>query len=755
MDRSIAVAMALVAMLTAAAFVAPGPARSGVSGPLSPMPAAPPQDNISAYASGGYPVTSYDVGLSTGQVYFVATDTAADTSAVVAINDLNASRDHLLNPVATWTVLFHGGTTNSSLLTHAHYTIPVNLTYGGRWNITISATNGGFNSRLFTVQTFFATSSATPGVTLPAHTASLSVLVLKWANEQLYSAVTSVVVTGYYYTTTFVYTKIPGTPHPLGSVDLAWYNFSVPNDASGTIHLSVFANTTSGGGNTSATATSSLAVGRLGIPSVVLSTCPTGCVSSSFQSGTPVYTTIHALIAGGATGPATGVTATIKFEHGSTFVTPGGNPPATVVTDLTGSASITFLASEPAFATTGTNSVVVTVSDPADPSDTAQTGYGNFSIFNGTATPDVLVTWSSSEYFSGDTASAHWAIDGANASVTAGWGGDVWVAYLNGISGFSYHGALSPSATSGTITLAIPSNYVGSIILYVVISNATSARQVLSTAGVQAASLLLSPSETYYLPGDALTVQTSTQGAALSGTTLWATVVDNVGNWIVNGAVTGNTIPIHVPSSAAPTSYKVTVVALSSTLGTLANATVNLYEANGIDLVLGVTSSSNYIDGSYQPGQSVTVAYQFLARGTAVLPRTFTLVMSPSSSGYSSRGTVTVQTTGATGSFSYTVPNEVGNGVLIVYAQAQLGGPSCTSNCYTYGQFSVNVNKNPAALSYQLGGSGFTLGALALIIVILLGAVVLLLLWRRHSRPMLMKPDSGSGHGGTPPSPPP
>ncbi len=765
-----AIALGIIAVLIATSLFVPGLARAGApgaAGSAAPMASSVTVTTTTDYGSSD---SSYYSGLSSGRVYFTVTDSmgATDGDATVKIYDHNATRDGVSTPASTFSVHVATGT-NFSYEWNIFYHIPLGLVYGGQWNITVQATAGGFAFQNFTVRTFVAEGVVSPTAVLPADNVSALSLVYFSSNEAPYRNVTSVVVTGT-YTTSSGTAKLP-TVH-LGSLAVGYDNFTVPSNAEGSYTLDFFANTTSAGYNTSAIASATGYVGNLTSPSVTLGSCPAGCPTSDFPAGTPVYVTVTELISG-TSDPARGVTASFKFEKGTSFVTPPGGAPSSVLTNQQGQAAISFLASTSVFALGGTNSVEVTVSDPTDLALGTLTQSVTFTIYNPTLTPGITLAWSSSEYYSGATATAQWTLGGQNSTVLTGWTGSFWIVRSVSSQGIYQAGGITPGTTSGSFSVAIPSTFTGSLYGAVIASNATSEVFAASYTSVEPDMLQLSPSEDSYLPGDTIHVGISTEGPTLTGATLWATVVDGSGNWIQNGALTGNSLTVSVPSKAPPTSYVVTVVAQTPTGGDVANASVVLTEASGVNLNVGISTASNYLDGSFQPGETVTVSYSFTTYGVATLPKTYVLTLTPSS-GYT---TSTVDLSGASGSFQYTIPKDAPNGVLMVGVHAVLGGSNCVSYCSAASGFTAQINGNPAPLSYQFGNSGFSLGALVFIVVLIVLALIVLLLVRRRGglggKTMMMRPEpasmsgtgssssatggsssSGTGSSGTPPAHP-
>jgi hypothetical protein len=765
-----AIALGIVAVLIATSLFVPGFARAGAPG--AAQGALPLVSSVTVATTDNYGIsqTSFESGLSTGQVFFTVTDAmgATDGNATVKIFDHNATRDGVPTPAATYSVHVATGA-NYSYEWNIFYHIPLGLVFGGQWNITVQATAGGFAFQNFTVHTFVNEGILTPRDVLPAENVSALSLVYFYANDAPYRNVSSVVVTGTYSTTSGT-AKLP-TVH-LGALAVGYDNFTVPSNAVGSFTLDFFANTTSASFNTSSIASASGYVGNLTTPSISLGRCPSGCPTSVFAAGTPVYVTVTELISG--TGePSRGMTASFKFEKGASFVTPPGSVPSSVLTNQQGQASISFLASTSVFSLTGTNSVEVTVTDPTDLALGSLSQSHSFTIYNPTLTPGITLAWSSSEYYSGALATAHWTLGGQNSTVLTGWSGSFWFVQSTSGPGIYQVGSIAPGTTSGSFNLAIPDTFTGTLLADVIASNATSEVVASSYTSVEADALELSPSEDTYLPGDTIHIAVSTEGPALTGATLWATVVDGSGNWIQNAAVSGNSLTISVPSNAPPTAYVVTVVAQTPTGGDVANASVTVTEASGVNLNLGISTASNYLDGSYQPGETVTVSYTFTTYGVATLPQTYVLTLSPNA-GYT---TTTVDLSSASGSFQYTIPKDAPNGLLAVEVHAALGGSNCVSYCSASSDFTASVNGNPAPLSYQFGNSGFSLGGLILVVVLILLALIVFFVLRRRGgmggKTMMMKPEpasmsgtgssspstgssgsSGSGSSGTPPAQP-
>ncbi len=751
MRRSVAVAIALVALLTASSLaLIPGAARAA-PGPMA-APAVAPRagfDTISPTDQYGSYVSDYYVGYSNGIIYFSAYDTS-DTNAIVQINDMNATRDGLHNPVYNHTVSFTAGFYNDSYLWNSYYQIPLNLERGGWWNITINGTNAGYSSTSFYVHTYTVSMQPTEPAYLAGHTGKVLYFVNAAVNNAPFANLSQLTVTGTYLTNTGVTATLPGTPFNLGSAPWGSFNFTVPTDANtyGGIHFILYANITTPAPVTSETGYAFAPVGSVSSPNVNLGTCPSGCFASSFVSGTPVYVVVDASIqAPGVTAPAPGLTVQFQYNSGPSPVTPPGGSPTSVTTNASGGAAILFVATSSVFSTTATDNVVVTLHDPLNPSAVAVSTTAQFDVLTqaaGTARLQVLLD--ATQYFGGDTATATWQIGGLNSTLAQGWTADGWWVWESSSNTLVDSGTLAQTATQGTFTFPVPLGYGGSILVQVEAHNATSSLMASDSASVSAPAIFLTPSEAEYLGGDTVTVSVQTQGQVFQGAQLWQSVVDSSGNSLVSGPLNASSIGFTVPKVGAP-SYITVSVAAQTSAGIVGQASITLYEGSGIGITAGVSTASSYSDGSYQPGQTVSVSYNIFPIGTATLPKTFEVTIYPTWSFYGpGYGSKVVQTSSASGTISFTIPNGLPAGAQSFTVEARLG--SCTYGCYAITTFAVSVNPNPSALSYELGaGSGLTVGWLVLLVLIVLVALVLFAAIRRRERPVVMKP-----HGASPPT---
>jgi hypothetical protein len=752
MQHRTALAMALVATLlvsslalgSGAAFAAP----AGAS-PAAPHPSG--TDSVSAvayYGCGG----TFSVGYACGGVYFSAVD-PSDAHAIVAVNDLNASRDGIsAGPVASWNVSFVNSIFNESLEWGIYYELPLTLENGGWWNITIDGPAGGFYSQNFYVNTYSVSLEATQSVVLAQHSTKVLYYVSKTVNQAPDANVTSLTLTARYYTNTAVWAVLPGTPENLGTQPWGSFNVSVPTDAStsGEIDFTLYANNTAGTYPNSENGQLDLEVGYVGNPEVTLGTCPSGCTGNAFSSGTPVYVDVVATIFGvyGETAAA-GLTATFQFEAGVSVVAPSGGYPKSVTTNTTGGAEILFLASNSVFSTTTLNSVEVTLTDPLNPTASYGPTTVEFSVTNLTAaTAGLELYLDSTQYYGGDSMTATWEIGSTNQSATVGWSATGWWAYEDATGDLFASGFLGVSGTHGTFTVAAPLNYSGSVSIYVQATNATSALDASRSAYVSTPVILLNTPNDFYSPGQTVTVTVTTEGSIFANAVLYRTVIDSNGNVLQSGAFTGTTIQIPVASVGAPSYIDVDVAAQDPVNGIVGQSSLEVEEGNGYTVAAGVSTVSSYADGSYQPGQTISIHYQISTVGTAVPSKLFTVSVYLYGNVLSSAGgEISLATTAASGTISYTIPSGTPAGTQLFGVEVDAAG--CFSGCYSDTYFSVFVNPSPSALSYEVGaGSGVTVGWLILFLLIVLVAIVGLLIHRRRGRPMVMHPVTAPGADG-------
>lgn len=755
-QAALAIAVVLVLTLSMIALF-PGAARAQSTAPAVAHPAA--SDFVAAVDQyGGQPYGGFQVGLSNGNVYFSAYD-PVDTNATVTLTDQNATRDHLTNPVATFDPSFAHSVYNNSYLNHVSYQIPLNLVLGGTWNITIKGTSAGTYSVPFVVHTYWVSLVAGEPAYLADHSGVMYYFINQTVNNAPFTALSSLTLTAQYLVSGGGYATLPGTPKTLSPTSMGAFNFTVPSNVNtySDIYFQLFANATAGtsGPAASETGLGVAPIGYVSEPFVYLGTCGDvfTCESSYYTNGQAVFALVEALIyTPNGTAPAPGLIAAFQFDSGVSPVTAPGNFPTKLATNGSGYAEIQFIASTSVFSTTATDSVNVSLTDPLD----ASALYGPRSApFHVSAVsqqfPGLAVTLSEYQYFGGDTATVSWQLASLNSTMPVGWTVSSWWAWIYsstyGTSTVVAWGPINSTGTSGTYSFQIPLNAGDEVDTEVSAYNATASIFGYGYASVTSPTLLVSTGAEYFLPGDQVTVQVTEQGQAFNGASMWESVTTSSGGVLLNGAFNGTQFTFNVPSIDAPSRIYVSVSAQTSTLGVIGTASTTMYAGSGIQIRLGVGTASNYADGSYQPGQTISITYQVSAVGNALIPRTFTIVISPGTSFYDEGyGSFYLQETNPSGSIQWTIPSGTPSGSVEVFAYVESN--YCTGSCGSEAALSIPVTASPSALQYELGaGSGVTVGWVVLLVLILVVAIVLFLMIRKGRRPVMMAPSSSSAPG--------
>jgi hypothetical protein len=579
---------------------------------------------------------------------------------------------------------------------------------------------------------------------LPNHSGAMYFFVNRTVNNAPAMDITSVNVTAVYTTTADVVQNLPGYPQSVRPGPSGEWNFTVPSNAStySDLYFRVFANATGpSGAPNSETTVGSAPVGYVPTPRVYLGDCPSAasCETDVFTSGELAFVEVQSYIyTPNGTGPASGLTAAFRFDSGVTAVTPAGNFPATLTTNSSGAAEIVFNASASTFPASQTATVNVTLTDSLNAASTYGPVIISFSVSPVTPlAPGILVQFASGQYFAGDTAVVNWWFGGLNSTSTEGWTISSWSVWLydpysGGTTLVAWQSIDSSTAVSGSFTVAVPQASGGDLEAQVDAYNATDYTSGYDQVSVTAPVLLVNPSEEYFEPGDTVTVSISPQGQVFGSATFYETVSASDGVQLSNGVFSGNQFAFSVPSILTSSTIYIYVSAQTPSNGVVADSETEIYQGTGLYVVGGVKTVSNYIDGTFQPGQTITISYDVYSEGHAVLPRTLWIYLYPGSVYFSGgSGLVQFQTTSPTGTFQYTIPSNTPPGVLqfFLYVDDQY----CSGNCYPGTSFGVSVEPNPSVLGYELGaGSGITVGWLILLVIILVVAVVLFVVLRRR-----------------------
>ena len=530
--------------------------------------------------------------------------------------------------MSTWTIDLVGGSNNSTLWAGGSYLLPLTLTYGGEWNITIRGTNGGFDSAVFFVRTYSVQLFLSQSAYLPGHTGEAYYYVNATVNDAPYTQLSTVTATASYLTATSTVAPLPDLVAALGTAPRGEFPFTVPTNANdfGDVDLELFANA-SGAGPVPNSASGLIVapVGHLETSRVTLGGCAFTCSSSTFASGSPVFVSVVAMIAApGISAPVGGMGLTIQFEKDNVPIPIGsvaGDPPSTITTNANGDAAVMFIATSPPFSLGSGNYVNVTLSDPLNSLNAVANGSASFALTTPQVTSPALgVAFVGSQFYGGNNATVTWQFGGLSTSNATGWIVDGWWVWSLGNAMLVQSGTIGSSSGKGSFQLTLPTGYVGELEVTVSAHNATASIVGVAYANASAPTIVLSVSDLAYYPGGSVSVTVATEGSALNGVPLYETVVGPSGLYLSNGPVINDRISFTIPTFGAPPSVTITVTAQSALLGVIAQARQTIPEASGVALTLGVSTASQYSDGSYQPGQQVQDRVRHPVRGRSVRP---------------------------------------------------------------------------------------------------------------------------------------
>jgi hypothetical protein len=754
MARALAVVIASLTVLSGLAALA---APTVATGADAVHPAYLQLNAVNGY---GDTTRSFSPGPGAGDIYVDSYDSNGDATGVVTIHDQNYTRDGLPNPVANWTVTFHGDL-NDTYPAGPYYALPLDLNYSGRWTINLTA--GGVSIGIvINVRVYSVGVSSQTDMVLPGHNSTLFYSVVRDADDggSPFTNFESLQLVGQYYTTGGLWEPLPGLQHDLPIAGLGNVTFGIPRNVlagRSALEFSLWANQTGAPTNWSEEGGLTVEVGNITGVELSFIDCPTTC--DQVDPGAPVVVQAYVEETDyyGSEGGA-GLTCTFSFKNNGVPVTPPAGTPTTVTSNASGFATIIFDADTSVFSTSLPNSVQVNVSDANNPG--IDVGVQDlFFINERPQSARLSLLLGADGYHAGDTVTGNWSLGGANGSaVASGWSGGFWEGLFYNLDGDATvlaEGYAAAGSTSGTVSFLVPLGDEGTVDLYVEAYNATQTIYAEQSADVSAPTILLTPNTLTYAAGETITVSVTTLGQALSGATLYEETDDDAGNLLSTGLVTGGSFQVTVPSVAPPEEIAFHVAAQTTTAGVLATATTYAYLESGFFLSVSVQSSSSYEDGSFKPGQTVTLAYDLEPIGQTKAPSAVELFVVPG--GYAALqysnnyppGAKLLELSASSGTISYTIPSNEPNGIDDFFVGATALGGVCGGsnyNCTAGTDFSVNVNANPAALEYEVAGSiGLTLGWLVLLILLILVAIVGLL-WARRRR-------GGRSGGSTPPRP--
>jgi hypothetical protein len=654
-------------------------------------------------------------------------------------------------PAFTLNVSFTSGTSNYSSNWGKLYQLPLTLTHGGYWNVSITGTIAGTYSTWFYVHTYGVQLYSDANQYLPGHAATVTWDVRASANNARLNQISTVQSVAWYISRAGVHTNdFPTSPRNLAALATGSTSVGIPTDipTGGLIHVIFWVNQTSTGGTNSEQSVIVLTAAALGVPTTYLGTCSQGCPAFTLPANSIVFVRVTQMLVGGFfSTPAVNLNVHVSFSaNGVAITSVPGNPALVQTTNASGGVALLFLANPLVFSTTHPNQVSLNLSDPLY-AKTAHTV--NLTFFVQAVVPGVAalsLVLAQSQYYSGDTLTGNWAIGGSNATASQGWQADSWFIFDSNTGGLLATGNVTTTANSGSFKWPIPATWVGIVDAVVQAHNASSTLSSSASAFVTQPLILLTASELYYLPGDTVTITVATEGSAFTGATFYGSAVSGFAT-VWSGVISGGSISLNIPKVSPPTFLTVSVAAQSPTGGLVSSTSLTLYEVSGFQLTAGVSTPSQYEDGSYQPGQTVQIHYAIVPYGLSSLPKAFRISVYPNAFAGSGVGAKVFSTTSASGAFSYTIPAGLASGAQLIELLVQFS--ACSGYCATDTLFSILIESTPPALGYELGaGSGVTVGWVILLVLILLVALVGYWKMRGRKRPVVMSPTTSGGSSG-------
>lgn len=719
------------------------------------------------------PTTEFTTSPVAGadRVYFQICDNGFDHQANVSIFDPNATRDGLTDPVKEFAVPLGAGTLcggnsfdSTQGPTPTYFLVPSALALGGTWllNVTASTKGAEMGQVAFHVDTYFVQLTPDQTYHLPGDHATVYYQVLSYASQGPVAGTLAFGLNGLYVNESHPalhFAPLPGLTPPSAGAQGA-VTLTIPTNAQTNwwAGINLWANLTISGGTNTETARLLFTIAQVIAPALCAATTtdggPNPCTPAptAFPLGSQVVVREIADmgdLAGISVGqPIANAAFTLEVRSAGLPISPPSFP-----TSVTGDASGT---AREVLDTTqlkvSTVTIYVNVSDPNDPSLTNDSSL----TFNLTSSIQVAVqiTLSSPQVFGGDSLYGNFSLVEAGGAAAPGG----WLAYEYQVY-FDAGSSTCPTAPVGQLELeanltgatgAIPGYPVqnsmnGLLEVVVYAHNGTS----VTAAGIFALAcslasppqIAVNPSETSYLPGDTVGVSITPEGATLTqgSPTYYASVV---GFATVTGrspcsgtspedlygqAVSGTSFSFTIPKQGASLCYEISVSA-QTTGGFVTGQDVEIDELSGYTLGISIATPSQYADGSYQPGETLTLDYTVAPIGSSTtVPNEITLFVYVGNLPYQR-----IQQASTSGSLSVTIPSSQGAGIVLIEVTGSIPTPASG----TYGVSAVTgveVEPSPSFLGYDLGaGSQFTVGELLLVIALAVLVVLGVLWWRRQ-----------------------
>jgi len=324
-------------------------------------------------------------------------------------------------------------------------------------------------------------------------------------------------------------------------------------------------------------------------------------------------------------------------------------------------------------------------------------------LVNSRAGMILVLSFDKSQYLSGDTATMTAAVSGTTGTITYiyeardGGTGNLLDRTTSASNRYQY---LIPTTFDGSLTFSATADDGQG-------NRRTDARNFNVLLGI----LTVNLDRSEYSGGDTITaVYALTRNPAVMPTpTYYYEIIDTsrIPNVLVrSGVATAATVSYQVPGvPATQYTFRITASEAGRSIQGSAIATV----------VSGVLLSISFDKPSYNPGDTMRIAYELRPRGLTALPANFLFLIAMPGAPYK-----TVQTTASAGELTYTVPAGMNDGDLYVQVLEAYTGASTIEVVHIGGL-------NPFAA--DVGGVPAISVVLLLLVVFLF--ILMLVLWRR------------------------
>ncbi len=281
-----------------------------------------------------------------------------------------------------------------------------------------------------------------------------------------------------------------------------------------------------------------------------------------------------------------------------------------------------------------------------------------------------------------------------------------------------------------TYSYTIPATMAGTLTVRVRVDNGTGGSQYAAqVANVAYGYLTVNLDRAEYAAGDTITASFALRSNLITNPTYAWSVTDTNGVPVASGSTTSTSASYQVPSSPS-TDYTFEVTASASGWSVSGSASASLQ--NGFFLTVTPDRSS------YNPGETITLAYTVTQRGTDPMPAVFYFAV-----GFVGMPPKFVQTAASSGTITYTIPNNAPTGNQLLLVQDMSVGLSTA--------IVVHVGPVNPLLTDVAGVPLFDILIFLLFVVLLLAVI---LLWRRTGMGRV-PPGTETGKPTAPPPPPP